>query len=109
MWPLLSHVASPQPRGLSPRPPLLFATSARSDLQETELWFGKTWATIMFVVVLGPYLFGLPAVKVVKQMTIAYFALVALMLFGLLTCALPCHCLVACPSPLYSRQAAWIE
>ena len=63
----------------------------------------------MFVVVLGPYLFGLPAVKVVKQMTIAYFAFVALMLFGLLTCALPCHCLVACPSPLYSRQAAWIE
>lgn len=43
-----------------------------TDLNETALWFGKMWATVTLVTMMGPYLFGLPFAKVMKQMTIAF-------------------------------------
>jgi hypothetical protein len=42
------------------------------DLDEPALWHGKAWAAVLFMVVIGPYLFGVPAIKTTKQMTVAY-------------------------------------
>jgi hypothetical protein len=52
-------------------------------LDETGLWFGRAWAVAMFTLVLSPYLFGLPSIKVVKQLTIAYASFTALIGYGL--------------------------
>ena len=54
-----------------------------SPLTEEALWFSKGWATGMMMVVLGPYLFGFPTGKVVKQLTAAYIAFVLLFAYGL--------------------------
>jgi hypothetical protein len=55
------------------------------DIDETGLWFGKAWATVVLLVALGPYLFGLPAVKVVKQLTVAYFLFICYFIFYIAT------------------------
>jgi hypothetical protein len=48
--------------------PALFAVQA----DETAVWFGKAWALATMMIILGPYLFGLPANKVAKQMVLVY-------------------------------------
>jgi len=48
------------------------------DMDEVALWFGRTWAVSGFLLALGPYLFGMPHVKVTKLLTVAYLLYCAL-------------------------------
>jgi len=54
-----------------------------ADLDEAALWHGRAWAITVFMIVLGPYLFGFDAVKVTKQLTVAYFAFLCVFGFSL--------------------------
>jgi hypothetical protein len=55
----------------------------KEDLTETSLWFGKAWATAILLIVLGPYLFGLPARGVTKQLTVVYLFFTGLFAYSL--------------------------
>jgi hypothetical protein len=50
----------------------------KQDLTETGLWFGKGWGLTVLLTVLGPYLFGLPARGVTKQLAFLYLCFVGL-------------------------------
>jgi len=67
------------PNGIGPIP--LFT----EDMGESALWFGRTWAVAMFLLTLSPYVFGYPAVKVVKTFVIAYFVYTAFFIWWILT------------------------
>ena len=41
--------------------------SGLADIDEAALWHGRAWAITVLMVVLGPYVFGFPAIKVTKQ------------------------------------------
>jgi hypothetical protein len=56
-----------------------------TDLDETALWFGKVWAMNTFVIVVGPYLFGLPALSVAKQLCTSFLVNNGLFVHALLT------------------------
>jgi len=53
------------------------------DMKETSLWFGKAWATAILMIALGPYLFGLSAKGVTKQLTVVYLFFVGLFAYSL--------------------------
>merc|ERR1712216_56276 len=55
------------------------------ELDEVGLWFGRTWAISGFLLALGPYLFGMSAVKVTKLLTVAYFCYCALFAYVILS------------------------
>merc|ERR1719240_1203351 len=64
---------------------LPFVAAFFTDFKETGLWFGRTWATLIFFLTLQPYVFGMPALKVTKQFVLAYFAYTAFFAYWILT------------------------
>lgn len=73
-------------------PNAMFGPSAPSgmpmfteDMNETALWFGRSWAVGTLLVVLGPYLFGFAPIKVAKQLLILYASSVPLFVYYLMT------------------------
>jgi len=67
------------PNGIGPIP---FFTE---DMGETALWFGRTWAAMIFLLTISPYAFAFPAIKVVKTFVVAYFTYTGLFIWWILT------------------------
>jgi hypothetical protein len=78
--------------GFLTAPNMLFGPSSPTgfplftvDLGETGLWFGKAWALMELLIVLGPYVFKLPGGAVAKQMTFQYLFFAGNFVYAILT------------------------
>lgn len=56
-----------------------------TELDETALWFGRTWAINIFLLCLGPFLFGFPVLHATKLLTASYLLFCALFAYAVLS------------------------
>ena len=54
------------------------------DMNETAVWFGRGWAIGIFLMVLGPFAFGMQSRLCAKQMLVSYIATCSLFVYELL-------------------------
>jgi hypothetical protein len=55
------------------------------DMNETAVWFGRSWALGIFFMVLGPFAFGMQARLCAKQMLVSYIFTCSLFVYEILT------------------------